>query len=1006
MQPLKLTVRGFTSLKTEQVLDFTQLDSLFVITGPHGAGKSSILDAIAFALFGKVARDLNPKDLLSQGRDRLAVCFEFELGGERYRVTRDYDYKTKSGKVFVALETLDAAQKWRSMGFDTIKAVNQKISDLLGIDPETFFKIVLLPQGEFAAFLKGTAGDRKAILEKLFPEFGIFKRMAELAAERTSTLSAQREWVASQLARLAAPTETQLAELTAACDRATAERTAAETERDRLALELAAARELAQKAAELARLRAEGGRLRARAPDIQQQRATLAAARQALALEAEWRQTETARSQQTEATTHHEVTDRTWVTSQQALASQQASLDTLHAQGETLKVREAALKAAAGPAQARDRATAEWQQAQAAWQERQTARDSAREACDLALERVETLATERQATHAELERYAPGGGERLATLESVARLLLPQWEALQAELVATAANLARSRATLEACDLAWEAARQAVAAARQDLETATAACEVARDREAAAFLRAKLQAGDPCPVCNGTFSGGGPEQLLLSELPVLSARQQACSDRLEAARQQASRAEIALAQARERHHQAQLGDTRLQAQLGDLQAKIASQLDVSSWNAGAIAAECECLQAREEAYQQALAAHTTAERAWQEARTHWQLQQQQLATATREFDRAETLLKDKLTARDRAVTELIAALADLRRDLGDLSFTRLQETLTAARQTFDRQWELARSSYERERDTCLRAEADARAARQALETATARVATCEATWKSTLARFSWHEADFLAARLPYDRSQELAAAIETYDSQWADLTRQIDALAAEIGDREPVALEALQERCQACQKTCSELAHRERDLSLQLERGQRDRTEAANLAAQKHDLDGQLDRAETLKKELSGRNFQRYLQDALQGDLLVSASQKLTQLSDRYSLTTDGSGNYLVEDRWNGGERRKVASLSGGETFMASLAMALALGNLLAGNNQIGSLFLDEGFGSLDSEAIETAISTLENLRRSDRLVGIITHVKAVAERIPSQIQVVKSEQGSTATII
>ena len=196
------------------------------------------------------------------------------------------------------------------------------------------------------------------------------------------------------------------------------------------------------------------------------------------------------------------------------------------------------------------------------------------------------------------------------------------------------------------------------------------------------------------------------------------------------------------------------------------------------------------------------------------------------------------------------------------------------------------------------------------------------------------------------------------------------------------------------------------LARQCQELALRIETGQRDRAQATELTTQKQDLDRQLDIAETLKKELGGRNFQRYLQDALQGDLLASASQKLEQLSDRYSLTTDGSGNYLVEDRWNGGERRKVSSLSGGETFMASLAMALALGDLLAQGNQIGSLFLDEGFGSLDSEAIETAISTLENLRRDDRMVGIITHVKAVAERIPSQIQIVKSEQGSTAIVV
>ena len=349
---------------------------------------------ISFALFGKVPRDLAPKDLLSQGRDRLLVSFEFICSGDRYKVTRDYDFKTKTGKNIVTLEKPKSDQDWQIAGPDlnTIKSVNQRISELLGIDAETFFKIVLLPQGEFAEFLQGTPSNRKAILEKLFPEFGIFKRMAELAAQQTSNLTGQRAWVASQLDRLQAPSETEMADRIAERDRTQTELTAAETERDRLAAELKTAKDLAEKVTELARQETALTQLRDREPEIQEQRATLAAARQAASLEASWQQYDSTRNLLATTTARLEDANAAWETARQSLVREQAQMEALQQQEAGLVAQETALVAAAEPAQACDRAAQEWQQAQTAWQERQTDLETARTQHDRALATVEDLA--------------------------------------------------------------------------------------------------------------------------------------------------------------------------------------------------------------------------------------------------------------------------------------------------------------------------------------------------------------------------------------------------------------------------------------------------------------------------------------------------------------------------------------------------------------------------------------------------------------------------------------
>ena len=308
--------------------------------------------------------------------------------------------------------------------------------------------------------------------------------------------------------------------------------------------------------------------------------------------------------------------------------------------------------------------------------------------------------------------------------------LLPQWETLQSELVTQSAERDRTRAALASCDRAWGQVQKELATAQEAHKAVSAEVEAARNHEAASLLRASLHKGDACPVCNGTFKGRQPEQLSLTDallsdtdLSALVARQQACGDRLETTRAEANRAEIALTQARERHHQIEANGDRLQAQITDLDGKIATQLDATTWDATALAAECQQLQTQDATYQSASEAHGAAENAWQEARAQWQLLQQQLSAATREVDRAGALLEAKTIARDRTAAELTEALSELQKELGDLPYARLQAAISKSRQDFDRQMQIARTTYDRERDAQVRAETAAATAKTAREEA-------------------------------------------------------------------------------------------------------------------------------------------------------------------------------------------------------------------------------------------------------------------------------------------
>jgi exonuclease SbcC len=164
-------------------------------------------------------------------------------------------------------------------------------------------------------------------------------------------------------------------------------------------------------------------------------------------------------------------------------------------------------------------------------------------------------------------------------------------------------------------------------------------------------------------------------------------------------------------------------------------------------------------------------------------------------------------------------------------------------------------------------------------------------------------------------------------------------------------------------------------------------------------------------RFDALAKELRADHIIAFLQlEALQ-ILAAAGSQHLSGLSDgRYRLAYEGD-EFFVVDTWNGEEQRSARTLSGGETFLASLALALALSEQvrslsLAERARLDSLFLDEGFGTLDPETLETVVEAIEQLGGDGRMVGVVTHVQELAIRLPTRIEVEKSPRGSRLQIV
>jgi exonuclease SbcC len=178
VRPLRLDLTGFTAFRDPASVDFAELD-VFAIAGPTGSGKSSLLDAMTYALFGRVERVGDRVSLLiSQGQPRMAVTFEFEVGRDRYRVTRTTPAR---GATRIQLER-QVGGGWQQAGegSDRVRGADALIAGALGLSYDAFTRSVLLPQGKFAELLVGDARTRRDILTELLG-LALFRRMAERA---------------------------------------------------------------------------------------------------------------------------------------------------------------------------------------------------------------------------------------------------------------------------------------------------------------------------------------------------------------------------------------------------------------------------------------------------------------------------------------------------------------------------------------------------------------------------------------------------------------------------------------------------------------------------------------------------------------------------------------------------------------------------------------------------------------------------------------------------------
>lgn len=283
----------------------------------------------------------------------------------------------------------------------------------------------------------------------------------------------------------------------------------------------------------------------------------------------------------------------------------------------------------------------------------------------------------------------------------------------------------------------------------------------------------------------------------------------------------------------------------------------------------------------------------------------------------------------------------------------------------------------------------------------------ARLQQAEQQWSAALAASPFNdEADYLAALLDEAQRAALQQLRQRLDKALSDAQALASAAAQQLAGLQAspataLSLAQLDEQLLALNAQLKNLSERQGEIRAQLQgddarrQGQQSLFAAITAKQGEYDLWQQLN---SLIGSADGAKYRKFAQGLTLDHLVYLANQQLERLHGRYQLARRSSGELELEviDTWQADAARDTKTLSGGESFLVSLALALALSDLVSHKTSIDSLFLDEGFGTLDGETLEVALDALDNLNASGKMIGVISHVEALKERIPVQLKVHK----------
>jgi exonuclease SbcC len=1018
VKPIKLTVQAFGPFAGKEEIDFTSLGNnpLFLINGPTGAGKSSILDAICFALYSQTTgAERDPQQMRCDHSKADVLCevsLEFMLGPKRYRIwrspmqdrpkNRGDGITTKPGEA--KLWYLDGSDEGVLLVSKSVGDATKQINQLMGLGVEQFRQVMVLPQGKFRELLMADSKDRETIFSQLF-ETHIYKKIETKLKEQASGIKQAVEHHQSKVRGILegvnvashSDLRTEIEVTSPLLMRAKSEKDLAQSLRQNMQTQKDAAEALNLQFDELAIKQKALASTHARKYDIETKQSFLTQALKAQSIY-HLHTNSVAHAEKLESIHNQHAISKAKLTSAEGQHTQalehvkKAKVNA--AEIDVLKVQQSELLRFSKQLLALDDANKTHLLAS-------TIANKSKQALDDNKQALAELVNERQIKEATALDHA-SALEALAPLQqTLEKHVEKHSERVQLDSIQSLINEAikqqgNDQTQLEKANLIHTEAK-----------TTAAETELLWHQSQAFLLAKELNHDQPCPVC-GSKVHPKPANLENSSARV-------SKDQVDRARQKEATCRESMQAAKDKlAATTNLVDTQ-NSKAAEQTKRLAQFAEIP---------RIELFQKQTE-----LAAKVDLLKDLQKTKSS--VDQRIADIKSIQAQRAETLLRLEknwvidnnafITAQISA-QQLNAQIPIEHHDANQLNNTvngvitkiaQLSQHLKTAEFEFVSKQSLLDSAI---------ATKNALLVQLSEQQKVSDIAVSE--WQQALHNSEFkHLEQFLQARLDEPQQITLQQAINDYQTERDSLYAVVQQLSQSLNEHEKTDITLMAQTLSEQSRIVDEKDQAWRSLD-----ARSNNLLSINKMLDKADLDNkalndQYSIIGTLSEVATGStgnkiSLQRFVLSVLLDDVLIQASQRLHIMSNgRYQLLrkedrargNKASGLELEVHDGNTGKPRSVATLSGGESFMAALSLALGLSDVVqsyAGGIRLDTLFIDEGFGSLDTESLDAAIRVLIDLQASGRMIGIISHVSELKEQMAKRIDVLSSPVGSSISIV